>query len=119
MADRRVLGSLSVGTVFRFFESDIDAYVLVHNDPGIGTGSLSIAYEPANDRGQQQRQWCSAGKSVYPEPESVDTRVFMLRVRLTEPERIQLAERAAAVGLDMSEYTRRRLFSIEQPARGE
>jgi hypothetical protein len=42
--------------------------------------------------------------------ESDGARTFMLRVRLTEAERADLARQAQAAGLDMSEYVRSRLF---------
>jgi len=39
------------------------------------------------------------------------TRGFMLRVRLTESERSELAERAEEAGTNMSEYVRRLVFA--------
>lgn len=40
-----------------------------------------------------------------------DSRSFMLRVRLTDTERIQLQETSDDLGMTMSEYARRKIFS--------
>jgi hypothetical protein len=61
--------------------------------------------DPQAEFTQAEREQLAAGITT-----ETDTKDFMLRVRMSQAERMQLAQLADAAGVNMSEFVRKKLF---------